>query len=162
MKVFVRAGELAGEKPTVVACYSDESEVSDKLHGDGMTVLTVPSGVIVTEPLPGGGMSLPRLASNWRERVGSVPVAAEAQRRISDAFSVSDQLSSLHDMIDSVMKYGADETRWPQDARQRKAAFDEKWRYVVDVKNKLRELSASPPSDPSGDKIWPRRPMKKA
>jgi hypothetical protein len=161
MKVFIRTNDLDGKTPTVVACYADETEIRDDVHGEGMTVLSVPREVIESPKLEINN-GLPYLAANWRERVGSAPVKAEAKRRIDDAFSVSDQLNALHDMIDAIVRYGTDPAKWPEDARHRKVLFDERWKYVADVKAKVREHAAVLPRDPGSDKIWPHRLMKKA
>jgi hypothetical protein len=160
MKVFIRTTDLNSETPNLIACYPDESSVSDDAHGEGMTVLIVPREVIESPKLEiNGGM--PYLATNWRERSGAMPVKAEAKRRIDDAFSVSDQLTALHDMIDAITRYGADASKWPEDVRHRKVTFDERWKYVTEVTDKIREHAQAPPRDPSSDKIWPRRLAKK-
>lgn len=99
-----------------------------------------------------------RLVKNWRERVGSTPVEAEAERRIREGFSASDQFNALYDMFSSLVKHGTDPTRWPEDVKQRKADYDRRWNYVNEVRSKAREHSAAMPRDIASDKIWPRRP----
>jgi hypothetical protein len=161
MKVFIRTSDIANEKPILIASYPDESDIKDNAHGEGMIVLTVPREVIQSPTHGAAGNGMPYLAKDWRERAGTVPVAAEAKRRIEDAFPISDQLRSLHEMIDAMTKYGAQEAAWPPEIRQRKAAFDERWKYVTDVTSKANEHAPAMPRDPSNDKLWPRRPMKK-
>ena len=164
MKVYIKTEEMAGEKPFIIAFYPDDAIVPDNAHGEGVTVVSVPMGAIKL-PLPDSpdaqaGFSMPHLAPNWRELAGAAPVQAEAKRRIESAFPLSDQLSSLYDMVDAITKHGPDISRWPADVRQRKTAFDEKWKYVADVKAKAHEQGATVARDPSNDKLWPRRPIK--
>jgi hypothetical protein len=161
MKVFIRTNDLNEETPIVVACYDDEKAVPDDAHGAGMTVLTLPRELIESPRIElNGGM--PFLAKNWRERAGTMPVEAEARRRIDDAFPVSEQLSALHDMLDAIMRHGADVSKWPEDVRHRKALFDQRWKYVSDVVSKsLEHARTAAPRDPSSDKIWPQRMAKK-
>jgi hypothetical protein len=161
MKVFIRTNDLNSETPVVIACYDDEKSVSDDAHGAGMTVLTLPRELVESPKLEVNG-GMPYLAKNWRERAGAMPVKAEAQRRINEAFSISEQLIALHDMIDAVIKYGADSSKWPEDVRHRKVLMDERWKYVSDVNNKIREHANMPPRDPASDKIWPQRLKKHA
>jgi len=157
MKVFIRSDEIASEKPIVIGMYPDDSNIADDAHGSGISVVSVPDGLVERtrgEPL--------RLAANWRERVGSSPVAAEAKRRIEDAFSLADQVQSLHDLIEAIVSHGPDMSKWPADVRQHKQALDEKWKYVGAVRAKANEHSKALPRDPSNDKAWPQRLVKKA
>jgi hypothetical protein len=159
MKVFVRTDSLGTQKPTIIAVYPDDSNIPANAHGEGMTILHVPMQAIEKVPpvnSPEGGR-LPVLSDNWREAAGDMPVKAEAKRRIEEAFPASDQLNSLYEMVDTVVQYGIDITKWPADARQRKVEFDKKWKYVAEVREQLKTHSAAMPRDPSSDKIWPRR-----
>jgi hypothetical protein len=155
MKVFIRASELMAERPLVVAHYSDETLIRDDAHGEGLIVLTLPQDVITGPSKTSHGFS--SLAAGWRERAGSMPVDAEAKRRIEETFPIADQIESMRDVIDSVLKHGADTSKWPADVKQRKAGYDEKWKYVTEVMAKRREHTTVMPRDPSSDKIWPRR-----
>lgn len=159
MRVFIRTDELTNDKPTLIAFYPDDSSVADDAHGEGMTVLTLPREVIQNSQGMKGGM--PHLAADWRKRAGSVPIEAEAMRRIEESFPLAEQVKSMHDVIDIITKHGADMSKWPADVRQRKAAYDEKLKYVADVMDKARANTATMPHDPGSDKIWPRRPTKK-
>ena len=157
MKVFVRAADLPGEKPMVIASYADDVDIADDAHGQDVNVLTLPAHAIVQDERLG---SL-TLAENWRERAGGLPVRVEAKRRIEEAFTISDQLNALHEVIDLVVKHGTDATQWPTEARQRKAELDERWEYIGEVRERVRAHAPSVPLDPHSDKVWPRRLTKK-
>jgi hypothetical protein len=157
-KVFIRTNDLSNERPIIVASYPDDATVADDAHGQGMTVLTVPSQVLGGPSKESLGMA--SLAAGWREQAGDMPVKAEAKRRIESGFSISDQLNMLHEIVDAITKHGADMTKWPADVRQRKMAHDEGRKYIAEVRDKVRAHRAAAPRDPASDKIWPQR-MKK-
>jgi hypothetical protein len=156
-KIFVRTNDLGEERPILIAQYNDGYPIADNAHGDGMTVLTVPREIIGRPSKDSCG--LPSLVAGWRDKAGSMPVKAEAQRRIEEGFSTSDQLTALRDMLEAVMTHGVDANAWPPDVKARKIAFDEKWKYVTDIQNKMREHAVMP-RDPASDKVWPQRPRK--
>jgi len=155
VKVFIRTGDLSSDTPTVIACYSDEVSIKNNAHGEGMTVLHLPAAAI--EGPNETNRNVPRLFAKWRELAGSMPVEAEAKSRIEEAFPSFEQLDALRDLMESAMKYGWDAAKWPADAQQRKRSYDEKWKYVADVKDKAREHSAALPRDLGSDKVWPHR-----
>jgi hypothetical protein len=160
MKVFVRTDSLAGgEKPVVIAIYPDDSDVPINAYGEGTTLLNVPMHAIERPP-PDTGVGFV-LSHNWRDTVGDVPIKAEAKHRIEEAFPISDQLNNLHEMIDAVMKYGIDISKWPAEARRSKTESDKKWNYVSEVRERAKTHVAAMPYNPSSDKIWPRRLMQK-
>ena len=156
MKVFIRTSELSAKKPNVVAFYPDSTDIGDDAHGDGMTVLILPQAVVTADRL---GMIF--LDESWRERAGSLPVDAEAKRRIDEAFTVSEQVEALRDLVQFLIEHGADVSNWPADAKERKALLDERWRYIDEVRERARAHGRAPPFDPSSDKAWPRRMTKK-
>lgn len=158
-KVFVRTNDLSNERPIIVASYPDDTTIADDAHGEGMTVLTVPSQVLGGPSKESLGMS--SLVAGWREHAGDMPVKAEARRRIEKAFSVSDQLNMLHDMVDAITKHGSDMSKWPADVRQRKMTHDEGIKYIAEVRTKTRAHRDAMPRDPASDKIWPQRLAKK-
>lgn len=159
MKVFVRKSDLAaGDKPVAIAFYPDNSDIADDAHGEGVTVLTLPMHALV-QPNPASG-GLYHLADDWRERAGSLPVEAEAKRRIEETFGAQEQLNALREIVENIVKHGSI-SNWPEEARTRKAEFDEKWNYVDEVRERARAHAPSAPIDPGSDKLWPRRFPKK-
>lgn len=158
MKVFIRSEHLADEAPIVVGCYPDESLVKDEAHGEGVTVLTLPDDLVISDADKGGLLTL---IKDWRQRAGALPVKAEAKRRIVQAFTVSDQLNALHEIVDLITKHGSDVSAWPAGAQQRKAEFDERRNYIGEILERARGHAPSLPRDPRSDKIWPHRLAKK-
>jgi hypothetical protein len=157
-KVFIKSDQLTHERPIIVASYADDTVIADDAHGPGLTVMTVPNSVLGGPAPESLGMS--SLIPGWREKVGSLPVKAEARRRIERSFSISDQLNVLHDMVDAITRHGADPNKWPADVRQRKQVYDEGRRYIADVREKARGHAVMP-RDPASDKAWPQRMTRK-
>lgn len=158
MKVFVRSSNLAGERPVVLAFYPDDSNVGNDAHGEGVTILTLPMEAIEK----GEHSGLPSLVKDWRARAKSIPIHAEAKRRIEEAFTIEDQVNALREMIEMIMEHGLDSERWPVAARERKIAIDEKWSYIDEVKERARAHSPNVLINPDSDKLWPRRLTKKS
>jgi len=151
MKVFVRTGDLSNPDPIVVASYSDETVVPDNAHGEGLSVLTVPSDAVST--IEDG---LPRLKRNWREQSGTMPVEAEARRRIEKDFSVADQVSALYELVTLILDRGGDVSKWPRQAIARRSELDDLFSHVAAIRERARQNPVAP-LDPSSDKLWPRR-----
>jgi hypothetical protein len=169
MKVFVRTSSLGGGKaPEVIAYYPDDSEVAADAHGSEMTMLVVPKHVLKTAADKSDDMmsplssmpTMPKLADDWRETAASVILQAEAKRRTEDVFPVSEQMSSLRDLLRFTLQYGTDTSKWPTEAKNRKAEIDSLWNYVGEVRERVRALS-SLPNDPVSDKNWPTRMTRK-
>lgn len=160
MKVFIRTTELAsGKKPRVIAFYPDETAVKPDAHGGGTTVLTLPENTVIRDDRRKGGSGMYVLADNWQELAGSMPADAEAKRRIDDVLPLTDQVDRLREMIDLIISHGVDQSKWPPEASQRKAEFDERLRYVNEVKVRARKHAAGTAVNEIGsDKVWPRRP----
>jgi hypothetical protein len=157
MKIVVRSNELGGASPSVVAFYPDNSDVSADAHGEGMTVISVPQNVLAYETREDGTRSpMPILAKDWRERAGSLPLHAEARRRIDDVLSVDEQMLSLHELIDLAIQHGTDISKWPQEAKDRKAEIEHQWKYIRDITERVR-ATKSAPANPTSDKNWPTR-----
>jgi hypothetical protein len=157
MKVFVRTSELHGKKPVVLAFYRDDIEVNAKAHGEGTTMLTVPMSALVRDPID----KLFYLAEDWQQRAGPSMLDAEVKRRIEEIMPISEQISTLHETVNNIIKHGADHAKWPLEARGRKAEIDELWNYVAAVKERARAHAPNIPRDPGSDKIWPPRIAKK-
>jgi hypothetical protein len=157
-KIFIRTSDLTDERPIIVASYKDDTMIADDAHGEGMTVMTVPDQLL-GGPSP-NSLGMASLVAGWRERAGTIPVKAEAKRRIEKSFSISDQLNVLHDMVDTILKYGVDTSKWPADMVQRKAAYDAGRKYIADVREKVRANQIMP-RDPASDKVWPQRLTRK-
>jgi len=153
-KVFIRTNDLANERPIIVASYADNTEIADDAHGQGMTVMTLPAFLLGGPSKESLGMS--SLVTGWRDKAGAIPVKAEAKRRIERDFSVADQLNILHELVDAILKHGADMSKWPADVRQRKMAHDEGRKYIADVRERARTQTIVP-RDPASDKLWPQR-----
>jgi hypothetical protein len=167
MKVFIRTSDLGEKSPRLIAFYRDESAVPDDAHGEGMTVLTLPANAMIAErlyadaPPEAGEPIIMRLADDWRQRVGPTVLEAQATQRINEAFSPAEQISALRETVDLVIKHGPDASSWPTSAKQRKAEIDEKWKYIGEIKERLRALMPSMPADPTSDKAWPMRLAKR-
>jgi hypothetical protein len=166
MKVFIRTDQLNEQKPQIIATYPDESSVSSSAHGEGVTILTLPTDVLARNVRRPGQQpyvrrskfNLPTLVNDWRQRAGTIPVEAEAKRRIGDAIASNDELLKI---LNDIMTFGADVSKWPPDAVQRKIELDEKRNYIDAVRKQMLIHSAAMPYDPSSDKIWPQRILKK-
>jgi hypothetical protein len=161
VQVFVRSTDIGATNPLVIACYPESRQVPPDTHGEGMSVYVLPVEAIqqpvVDDP---NSIRAPVLVDNWQSISGLTPLMAEASRRANEAFSLPERLASLHHTIEGVMKYGTDLSKWPLDMRQRKADFDEKWKYVEQINERVRAHAASHPHDLSSDKAWPTRPQK--
>jgi hypothetical protein len=157
MRVFIRSEHLGEDEPIVVGAYPDESPVKEDAHGDGVTVLTLPDGLVKSDVDKGGLLTL---IKDWRARAGTLPVKTEAKRRIGEVLTISDQLNALAELVDLITKHGADVSSWPEDAKQHKAQFDERRNYVGEVLERARATPVMP-RDPGSDKVWPRRLAKK-
>lgn len=164
MKVFIRTAELErGDKPKVIAFYPDEAAVKPDAHGGGTTVLTLPNNTVIRDDRRKGGSGMYVLADNWRELAGSMPVEAEAKRRVDDVLPLTDQVDRLRETIDLIISHGVDQSKWPPEANQRKADFDARLRYVNEVRERARSQSTTAAShEISSDKFWPRRPSVEA
>jgi hypothetical protein len=160
MKVFIRSDDLTNERPIIIEYYPDGSEVQDNAHGEGMTVLTVPKDVIQSQGkagVDGRNIGPPALVSNWRQHVGSRPIDAEAEKRINEVFTQTEQISALHEIIDAMINHGIDSTNWPENLKVRRAEIEAQFEYVKAVKESARAHATSIPLNPGSDKIWPRR-----
>jgi hypothetical protein len=159
VQVFVRSSDVGAANPVVVATYPESRQVSNDTHGQGMSVYILPTEAI-KQPSAG---SPPTLVDNWQSLPGVMLMATtkEAARRVEETFPTSEQIASLHQTNEDLMRYGTDLSKWPLDARQRKADSDEKWKYVNEVNERVRAHTASPPHDLSSDKAWPTRPPSK-
>jgi hypothetical protein len=165
MKVFIRSSEIGEDSPTVIATYNDDIDVPSNAHGEGTTMLTVPRSAIIPSPdatIAGRLAAVPpKLISGWRERAGQTIAEGEAKRRIDDVLPSSDQLITLHELIALSLQHGTDVSKWPTDAKNRKAEIDDAWNYVRAVKERAR--SRGPISgDPTNDRSWPTRIARKA
>jgi hypothetical protein len=162
VQVFIRSTDVGATNPLVIACYPESRQVESDTHGPGMSVYVVPVEAIQQPVLddPSNVARAPMLVDNWQSISGMTPLMAEASRRVNEAFSLSERLASVHHTMEGVMKYGTDLSKWPLDMRQRKADFDEKWKYVEQINERVRAHAASNPQDLSSDKAWPARPKK--
>jgi hypothetical protein len=158
MKVFIRTSELTSDKPHVIAFYPDGSNIKNDAHGTGLTVLTVPDTVLAQGD---AADPIPKLIKDWRTRAGSVIVESEAKRRIDEALSSIDRFTTLREVIEFVVQHGSDVSKWPSEAKARKAEIDELWRYLGEIRERARAHASVIPHDPGSDKVWPRRPIKR-
>lgn len=155
MKVFVRTSQVNEKSPDVVATYKSDAEVPEGAHGEGMTVLELPSDMVVLSPDPLRPM---KLKDNWRSANPEKVMDAEADRRVHEVFSVKDQLEAIYDLVSITIDYGTDEAQWPQEARDRKAAIDKGFNYVGQVRDRARQSRGGEVKiNPAGDAAWPKR-----
>jgi hypothetical protein len=156
-QVFINTNDLGLTNPPCVAVYRDDLGMPEDTHGGGMTVLYLTNEAIQQPTtLPGVGLCLKQ---NWQDYPSGASVAAgTAARRIEQAFPASEQISALQQTNSWMQQYGVDPAKWPQDARNKKAEFDEKWKYVEELNAKAQSYAAHLPHDVSSDKNWPPRP----
>lgn len=178
MKIFIRASQMSDKNPQVVASYSSDSPVAADAHPDTI-MLEVPELVLVQAPMPHLAYSpiqgdraarssspppphepFPRLPDGWREKLADPILQAEAKRRIDEVLPPLDQVATLHEMIDLILRYGVDSSSWPAEAKDRKAEIDDAWRYLHQVKERVRSLRALP-ANPASDRNWPTRIAKR-
>lgn len=167
MKVFIRSSELGGKAPDVLAFYPDDSEVPADAHGPDATMLVVPKHVLRQSVEDRGELSaadarpppLPKLADDWRETSAQSVVEAEAKRRTEEVFTSSEQAQSLHELLVLILRHGTEISRWPPDAKKRKAEIDDLWNYADALTERARALK-SLPQNPASDKIWPTRKVR--
>jgi thioesterase domain-containing protein len=117
----------------------------------------VPSNLLVHHRREDEIPALPKLARGWRDRAGPVMLEAEAKRRITDVIPLDEQIASLHEVQDFIVKYGTDVAKWPVEARNRKAEIDQKLNYIHEVRARASAHSKAVPANPVSDKIWPTR-----
>jgi hypothetical protein len=84
----VRDQLVQAERVSVIAAYSDSSEVPFDFHGNKYVLLTVADNLIVKDP----DLPIQYLAPNWREDYKTV-INAEASRRINQAFPLFKQMN---------------------------------------------------------------------
>jgi hypothetical protein len=151
MKVVLKSSELnSNERPTVIAFYDDNVEVSAAAHGDGMMVITVSSSMLDLS------QHVPKLAADWRTKAGKAITESEAKRRVDEVLPLTEQVSSLRETVELIVQHGADLATWPAEAKTRKAEIDNKWTYVDAVHERARAMSVTP-HNPVSDKVWPTR-----
>jgi len=154
-QVFVRSIDISLTNPVVMAMYPDTRPVDPTIHGQGMSVYTLPMEAI-QQPSAATGL-MPVLVDNWQSMV---PVATMGALRTENTFPLSAQIESLHQTIEGILKYGTDLSRWPREVRQNKANFDELWKYFDEINERVKAYVASPTHDLSSDKAWPNPPSK--
>jgi len=155
VQVFIRSVEAGATNPIVIASYPASRPVSSDTHGPGMSVYTLPMTAI-QQPTPSSGFpNLPTLVDNWQSMASAATMGA---MRISEAFTLSEQISSLHHTVECLQKYGPDPSHWPADAQQRQTEINEKWKYVEAVNERIRAYTAARPHDLGSDKAWPTPP----
>jgi len=159
VQVFIRSTDVGVTNPIMIASYPESRPVSSDTHGPGMSVYILPIEAI-KQPKPDDltGPRSPTLVDNWQSMI---PVSAMGTALVAEVFSVSEQLFSLHQEIESIQAYGADLSKWPAEARQRKADFAEKWKYVEAVTESVRKHAALPSHDLGSAKAWPSKPTSK-
>lgn len=157
MQVFVKKADLAADPVPVVAYHEDAPSKSRNEYGDECTVLALPNGAVVMLSDPDPTIAPPvRLKSDWRNNAVII-CNGEAYRRILESFSEFMQRNATQSTSDSIMKYGADQAAWPQDANDRQASADAGWAYVTAVRTTSDAMAAALPVDPTADSNWPTR-----
>lgn len=160
MQVFVKKADLTADPVPVLAVYEDSISVSRTMYGDVCTVLSLPSSAVITNFAPPGEPSPPpfpaQLKSDWRSNAPNI-CNGEAYRRITESFSEFMQRNATGSTSDSIMKHGADQSTWPQDAKDRQAAADAGWAYITAVRATSDAMQDALPVDPTADVNWPTR-----
>lgn len=156
-QAFVSRNDLnrTGDDPIpVVAFYEASVDISSDAHGEGMTVITVPSDAIESGT-PGIG---PVLAPGWRDKYRAEVAGGEASRRILEVFPDHSQRNSSAEYSNYITLHGADTSRWPQAAQLRRAEIERAWTYVNAVRTANAKLVTSTlPRDPTANGHWPAR-----
>lgn len=107
MKVFISKSEQTSKNPRVLAVYSDATEIADDAHGKDAIMLRLPGNALVAKIDPVTGVPLPStLADRWQEAKPTGDVAV------------------LHELLNTVIDYGHDVTKWPPEARALKVKID--------------------------------------
>jgi hypothetical protein len=154
MKIFIRKSSLGEKNPEIVASYGSDQPVNANTHGNDMSMFEIPDGLVSLALLP--DETMPRLPEDWRERLTEPAVQAEAKRRIDEALSPIEQITTLHELVEFVLQHGSEIEHWPDSAKRRKADIDKTWDYVRAVKESARTIK-SLPATLSHDKHWPER-----
>src|SRR6516164_8931816 len=150
LQVFVQSTDVGVvTNPMVMASYPQTRQVPNDTHGPGMSVYILPVEAIQQ---PTVDTRAPTLVNNWQSMV---PVGTMGAFKIESVFSLQAQVTSLHQTVEDTLKYGTDLSKWPLEARQRKADSDIMWKYVDDVNASVRANLASRPYDIASDKAWP-------
>jgi hypothetical protein len=151
-KAFVVRGDLLTEDSShpvrVRAVYGNGMILTLESHGVDCTLLLLADNLVIRD-----SEFRNVLASTWRNDWGPV-VNAEANRRIELVFPDYKQRNHTARVQDSITKYGADTSIWPQGEKDFKAESDRGWRYVSDVRAAANSFTAMP-VDPTADSIWP-------
>ena len=157
LKVFIKKSQLANPSPPILASYDEASPVPEGAHGDDTVNFLVLEAYIRnsdTDP------PIPHLIEGWRNvdsGLGINPVVhAEAQRRIKAVFPIEQQIATVHELVEMLLKYGPDQSHWPGDAGARVGQIARLWNYVRDVNDRAASHK-SVPSDPTSDANWPTR-----
>jgi hypothetical protein len=114
MKVFIHRSEMAQNNPQVLASYPDDSEVADSAHGTGVMVFTVSADALTQKEV--GGMRVQALAGDWRQRSEQANVLTMRER-----------VNMLHELLQLVIKHGADTKQWPAPDRERHVVILKRW-----------------------------------
>ena len=154
-QVFIRSTDVGATNPLVIAMYPETRPVPNDTHGAGLSVYVLPMEAIKQPDESTGRM--PALVDNWQSLI--VP-GSMATMKVNETFALSAQIESLYQTTEDTLKYGADLSKWPLEARQRKQAADEKWKYVSEVNARAREHAAAPSHALGSDKAWPTKPAK--
>jgi hypothetical protein len=68
------------------------------------------------------------------------------------------QSNANSDASKSLIDYGPDTSKWPQDAQDRRTAAKTGWDYVAAVRQRSDAMeTAALPNDPTDDSHWPTR-----
>jgi hypothetical protein len=156
MKIFIRTSSLGEKAPHILASYPADSPITADSHGPEMTMLEVPNLGFSKAP----NETFPRLPEDWRERLSESILEMEAKKRINDVLSPLEQMTTLHELINLIMRHGTDVSQWPDNAKTRKAEIDDAWNYVREIRTRAQAMRSLPPN-PTSDQHWPTRIAKR-
>src|ERR1700747_2366295 len=146
MQVFLKRSDLSSNQDAeILAVYEEGVEVDPKWHGGNAAIVHVPNSAINYSVSPY------KLLAGWRDGNQAQMMAAEATQRIDDVFPDYAQRNLIAEIEGYILQYGADSTKWPEAAKQRKAEFDRCWNYVEAIRSTSNKLAAAMPADPSAD-----------
>lgn len=147
MLAFVERSDLSrppSEPTRVLGYYDDSVTVDPKWHGIDAVIVSVPASEIIS--MIDGMFLLP----GWRNKIKP---EAEAERRISEVFPDYSQRNAIAEIEGYILQHGADATKWPNAAKQRKEEIDRCWNFVSAV----RKASAKQGANPLADNAWPTK-----
>ena len=144
-----------------MAIYEDRIPIKPDAH-QGAIMLTIPDALVgMRQVEPGVDINVFTLAKTWRNGAGIAAFRGEADRRIEEAFPDSEQQAANREVTGFILQYGADSSKWPQEAKARQIELDQKWKYIEEINRRAAKAPAKLTGNPHSDRNWPPRPAVK-